>query len=82
VPPPQDKLQALSDSIDDTAGYTGADHNVLAYSAVPKGMPGSILDSGQRDLLSTYFGRVPDSVSPMAAYDDEAALDAVSVGLL
>jgi Protein of unknown function (DUF3500) len=53
---------------------------VIAYSAVPKGVPGSELDSGQRDLLrsllGTYFGRVPDSASPMAAYDD-AALDAV-----
>jgi hypothetical protein len=72
----QSKLQALSDSIDDAAGYTGADHEALAYSAVPKGVPGSMLDSGQRDLLrallGTYFGRVPDSVSPMAAYDDDA----------
>jgi hypothetical protein len=78
----QDKLQALSDSIDDAAGYTGADHQALAYSAVPKGVPGSMLDGGQRNLLrsllGTYFGRVPDSVSPMAAYDD-AALNAVSL---
>ncbi|HEY0936529.1 MAG TPA: DUF3500 domain-containing protein [Trebonia sp.] len=76
----QDKLQALSDSIDDAAGYTDADHELVAYSAAPKGVPGSELDGGQRDLLrsllDTYFGRVPDSVSPMAAYDD-AALDAV-----
>ncbi len=78
----QDKLQALSNSIDDTAGYTGTDHNALAYSTTPKGVPGSMLDSGQRDLLrallGTYFGRVPDSVSPLAAYDD-AALNAVSL---
>ena len=76
----QDKLQALSDSIDDAAGYTDADHRVIAYSAAPKGVPGSKLDRSQRDLLrsllGTYFGRVPDSVSPMAAYDD-AALNAV-----
>ncbi|MGH3250849.1 MAG: DUF3500 domain-containing protein [Trebonia sp.] len=76
----QEKLQTLSDSIDDTAGYTHVDHKVLAYSAAPKGVPGSELDSGQRDLLrsllGTYFGRVPDSASPMAAYDD-AALNAV-----
>jgi Protein of unknown function (DUF3500) len=78
----QDKLQALSDSIDDAAGYAGADHEAVAYSAAPKGVPGSKLDSGQRDLLrallGTYFGRVPESVSPMAAYDD-AALSAVSL---
>lgn len=76
----QDRLQALSDSIDDAAGYTDAQHDVLAYSAAPKGVPGSELDGGQRDLLrsllGTYFGRVPDSASPMAAYD-EAALSAV-----
>ena len=76
----QDKLQAASDSIDDAAGYSSADHEAVAYSAAPKGVPGSELDSGQRDLLrsllGTYFGRVPDSVSPLAAYDD-AALDAV-----
>jgi hypothetical protein len=72
----QDKLQALSDSIDDAAAYTGADHKALEYSAAPKGVPGSELDSGQRDLLrsllGTYFGRVPDSVSPIAAYGDDA----------
>ena len=81
-PAEQDKLEALSDSIDDAAGYTSADHAALAYSAVPKGVPGSKLDAGQRDLLrsllGTYFGRVPDSVSPMTAYDD-AALGAVSL---
>ena len=70
----QDKLQAASDSIDDAAGYTDADHEVIAYSAAPKGVPGSELDSGQRDLLrsllGTYFGRVPEGVSPMGAYDD------------
>jgi hypothetical protein len=76
----QAKLQTLSDSIDDAAGYTDADHKAMAYSAAPKGVPGSDLDSGQRDLLrsllDTYFGRVPEGVSPMAAYDD-AALNAV-----
>jgi Protein of unknown function (DUF3500) len=76
----QDKLQAASDSIDNAAGYTDANHRVIAYSAAPKGVPGSMLDRGQRDLLrsllGTYFDRVPEGVSPMAAYDD-AALDAV-----
>jgi hypothetical protein len=76
----QHNLQALSDSIDDAAGYTDADHAVLAYSAAPKGVPASELDGGQRallrSLLDAYFGRVPDSVSPIAAYDG-AALDAV-----
>ena len=79
-PAEQDKLQTGSDAIDKAAGYTDADHRAIAYSAAPKGVPGSELDSRQRDLLrsllGTYFGRVPDSASPMAAYDD-AALNAV-----
>jgi hypothetical protein len=78
----QTKLQALSDAIDAAAGFADDDHGAIAYTAVPKGVPGSDLDAGQRDLLrallGTYFDRVPDCASPMAAYDD-AALDAVHV---
>ena len=37
----QDKLQALSDSIDDAAGYTDEDHELVAYSAAPRGVPGA-----------------------------------------
>ena len=72
----QANLQAISDAIDIAAGYTDADHQAVAYSAAPKGVPGSELDADQRELLrsllGTYFGRVPDSASPMAAYDDDA----------
>jgi hypothetical protein len=82
-PDEQAKLQALSDAIDDAAGYTDADHAALAYSAVPKGVPAAELDSGQREmlraLLGTYLCRVPAEVSPLHRYDDEAALDAVHV---
>lgn len=76
----QEKLQRLSDAIDDATGYTERDHEVVAWSATPRGVAGRDLDSGQRELLrallGTYLDRVPVSVSPMAAYDD-AALDAV-----
>jgi len=76
----QAKLQALSDAIDAAAGYEEADHRALEYTARPKGIPGSDLAAAQRavlrDLLGTYFGRVPEAVSPMAAYDDDA-LDAL-----
>jgi Protein of unknown function (DUF3500) len=76
----QAKLQALSDTIDEVAGLTPDDHRTLEYTATPKGVAGSDLDSTQRELLlallGTYFERVPDSVSPLAAYD-EPALDAV-----
>ena len=80
-PTEQAKLQALSDAIDDAAGYTDDDHAAVAYSAVPKGVAAAELDTGQREvlraLLATYLGRVPAEVSPLARYDDDTALDAV-----
>ena len=76
----QAKLQAMSDAIDEAAGYTPEDHRTVEYTTVPKGLPGRDLDRSQRELLlvllGTYFGRVPDSASPLADYDD-AALDDV-----
>jgi Protein of unknown function (DUF3500) len=79
-PVEQAKLQALSDAIDEAAGYADADHRALEFTRQPKGLPGRELDTGQRDrlraLLGTYFGRVPAAVSPLPEYDD-AALDAV-----
>ena len=79
----QAKLQALSDAIDDAAGYSDDDHGVVSYSAVPKGVAAAALDPGQREmlraLLGTYLGRVPAEVSPLSRYDDEAELDAVHV---
>jgi hypothetical protein len=79
-PVEQTKLQAVSDAIDEAAGYEEADHRALEYTARPKGVPAADLRTGQRDvlraLLGTYFGRVPEGVSPMTVYDD-AALDAL-----
>jgi hypothetical protein len=76
----QAKLQALSDAIDDTAGLTPDDHRTVEYTSAPKGIPGRDHDASQREvllsLLSTYFGRVPDSLSPLNSYDG-AALDDV-----
>jgi hypothetical protein len=75
------KLQALSDAIDDAAAYTDADHAALAYTAAPKGVPATELDTGQREmlrtLLATYLCRVPAEVSPLHRYDDDDALDVV-----
>lgn len=75
----QIKLQASSDAIDEAAGFTPDDHRAVEYTAAPKGIPGRDLDSSQRELLlsllGTYFGRVPDSVSPLASYDDPALDD-------
>ena len=78
----QAKLQTLSDAIDQAAGFSRDDHRTVQYTAAPKGVPGRDLDGPQRallrELLGTYFDRVPESASPLAAYDD-TALDAVHV---
>jgi hypothetical protein len=80
-PVEQEKLQALSDAIDDAAGYGEDDHAALQYTVEPKGVPGAELDAEQRELLrallGTYLGRVPEEVTPLARYDDATALDAV-----
>ncbi len=80
-PVEQAKLQRLSDVIDEAAGLDEADHEAVAYTAAPKGVAAADLDAGQRELLRTllgsYLGRVPDEVSPVARYADDAALDQV-----
>ncbi|GAA2568163.1 DUF3500 domain-containing protein [Pseudonocardia hydrocarbonoxydans] len=80
-PAEQAKLQALSDAIDDRAGLDAADHRAVELTAEPKGVPASAMDAGQRErlraLLGCYLDRVPEAVSPLPRYADEAALDAV-----
>jgi len=80
-PREQAKLQATSDAIDEAVGYGDGDHAALAYTAEPKGLPAAELDGAQREMLrllmGTYLGRVPDGVSPLGRYRDDAALDAV-----
>ena len=70
----------ISGAIDEAAGFTLEEHRTIEYTTAPKGIPGCDLDRSQRELLlsllGTYFGRVPDSVSPLASYDD-SALDKV-----
>ncbi len=82
-PEEQAKLQRLSDTIDENAGYGDPDHAAVAYTAAPRGVPAAELDAEQRAmlrvLLGTYLDRVPAGVSPLPRYDDEAALDAVHV---
>jgi len=79
----QAKLQAISDAADAAAGFTDADHAALEYTALPKGLPASALDAGQREmlraLLATYLDRVPAEVSPLGRYSDDETLDAVHV---
>ena len=80
-PVEQANLQAISDAIDETAGLSDADHEAVAYSIDPKGIPAAALDSEQREtlraLLGTYLDRAPVGFSPLHRYDDEPALDAV-----
>jgi hypothetical protein len=80
-PVEQAKLQAISDAIDESTGLSDADHDAVAYSFTPKGVPAAELDAEQREmlraLLGTYFDRAPAGVSPLHRYNDETALDAV-----
>ena len=80
-PAEQADLQRRSDEIDAASGLDGADHQTVALTESPKGVPAAELSAGQREillaLLGTYLGRVPHGVSPLPRYDDAAALDAV-----
>ena len=66
-----------------STGYGPEDYQRLALTSVPKGLPASELGTGQREvlraLLRTYLGRVPEGLSPGPDYDDDDALDAVSL---
>ncbi|MFC4944571.1 DUF3500 domain-containing protein [Pseudonocardia sp. GCM10023141] len=77
----QAALQTMSDTAERTSGVDAAEHRALALSASPKGVAAAAFDAEQRELLrallATYLGRVPDGVSPLARYGDDAALDAV-----
>jgi uncharacterized protein DUF3500 len=81
-PAEQERIQAMSDAIDAAAGFDENDHRAVEFTAIPKGLPATELDEGQRALLrallGTYFARVPDGVSPLERYDD-TVLDAVHV---
>jgi len=80
-PTQQAGLQKLSDAVDDGADLSGDEHAVLALTAAPKGLPAAELDAEQRELLrqllSTYLDRVPEEISVMGRYAEDAALDAV-----
>ena len=81
-PAEQERIQALSDAIDAAAGFDENDHRAVEFTAIPKGLPAAELDDRQRALLrallGTYFGRVPDGVSPLERYHD-TVLDAVHI---
>ena len=76
------RIQATSDAIDRAAGFGESDHRAVEFTVSPKGLAASELDDRQRALLrallGTYFGRVPDGVSPLGRYHG-TVLDAVHV---
>ncbi len=76
-----EQITRMGDSANKASGYDAGDHQRLALTRDPKGIPARELDAGQRDLLrallATYLGRVPDGLSPQPAYAVDAALDAV-----
>jgi len=68
----------MGDGAERASGYDAADHERLALTSSPKGLPAAELGAGQRDLLrallATYLGRAPDGLAPAL---DDATLDAV-----
>jgi hypothetical protein len=73
-----DRVTTMGDGAERASGYGAADHERLALTSTPKGVPGAELGAGQRDLLrallATYLERAPDGLAPAL---DDAALDAV-----
>jgi Protein of unknown function (DUF3500) len=76
-----EQVARLDDAAQRASGYDAGDRQRVALTSAPKGLPARELDAGQRDLLravlAAYLGRIPDSLSPRAGYDDDAALDEV-----
>jgi hypothetical protein len=74
-----DLVTRAGDAAEQASGYDAADHQRVALTSAPKGLPAAGLSSGQRDLLravlATYLGRIPAGLAP--GYADSAALDAV-----
>jgi hypothetical protein len=70
----RDRIEGMSAKAEEASGYGAAEHRRLALTAEPKGLPGSALDAGQRELLavllSAYTGRVPDGLAAPVDLDD------------
>ncbi|HXT92333.1 MAG TPA: DUF3500 domain-containing protein [Trebonia sp.] len=71
-----ERVSRMDGGAERASGYDAGDHARVALTTVPKGLPAHDLDSGQRELLrallATYLGRVPDCLSPLTDYNDDA----------
>ena len=80
-PVEQAKFQGLNDVIEEIAELSHAEHEAVAYSIEPRGVPAAEFDLEQREMLRTllgcYLDRAPEGVSPLDRYQDEATLDGV-----
>jgi Protein of unknown function (DUF3500) len=76
-----ERIARMDADAERASGYDAGDYRRLALTSAPKGLPAQELDTGQRNLLrallATYLGRVPEGLSALADYDNDAVLDAV-----
>ena len=63
-----ERITRMTEAAEAGSGYDAADHQRLALTERPKGLPAGDLDDGQRELLQelvrTYQGRVPAGLAP------------------
>jgi Protein of unknown function (DUF3500) len=63
----RDRVEAMTAAAEAATGYGPEEHRRLALTSRPRGVPGSALDAGQRELLaallSAYRGRVLDGLA-------------------
>ena len=76
-----ERITQMGDGAELASGYDAVDHQRVALTSAPKGLPAGELDAEQRGLLrallATYLERVPHGLSPQDDYADDAVLDAV-----
>ena len=79
--PSQQVAGVLRTFIEEVAELSNAEHQAVAYSIEPKGVPAAEFGAEQREmlraLLATYLDRAPAGVSPLSRYGDESSLDAL-----
>jgi hypothetical protein len=66
-----ERVEAMHRGAEEKAGVQPRDHDAVALSAAPKGIPAADLTTDQqqmlRDLLALYLGRVPDGLAEREA---------------